>query len=428
MTQNQNYINNLLNTAIPGVYDTLFDYARSQNFWTILGTAFGSSDNRLKAESILAQWKSKNFSALPNIEVVSGTVLGNARGGYAASQNKIYLSDSFLNTATVNQIQAILLEEIGHYLDAQINLTDTRGDEGEYFSALVRGVSVSATEINRIQNENDHRTVTLNSQNIAIEEAGITLYETVKLTTLGSGFFKSSGSNYVWVTTKGANSVLNLYNGTTTLPIANSVYDIVTPGTPDNYNISNGGYNISGNTVVYAKKDGNDTEIYRYSSGTTTKLTNNTINDYAAQIAGNNVLWYANDGTDVEIFRNNGTTTTQLTNNDTDETDLKLSGSNAVWVGWDGNDYEIYLNNGTTTTQLTNNTTDDYSPVISDNKVAWFNWDGTAENLFFYNGATTTRITNNIEVYNPLVSGNQVVYSKYNGTNYYAMGTVVSDL
>ncbi|MFM6081679.1 MAG: TolB family protein, partial [Dolichospermum sp.] len=351
MTQNQNYINTLLNTAIPGVYDTLFDYARSNNFWTILGTAFGSSYNRLKAESILAQWKSKNFSALPNIQVVSGTVLGNARAGYGATQNKIYLSDSFLNTATVNQIQAILLEEIGHYLDAQINLTDTSGDEGEYFSALVRGVSVSATEINRIQNENDHRTITLNSQNIAIEEAGITLYETVKLASLGSAggaSVKSSGSNYVWVTRKGANSVLKLYNGTTTLPIANSVYDIVAV---DNYN-------ISGNTVVYAKKDGNDTEIYRYSGGTTTKLTNNTINDYAPQIAGNNVVWYANDGTDVEIFRNNGTTTTQLTNNDTDERDLKLSGSNAVWVGWDGNDYEIYLNNGTTTTQLTNNTTD----------------------------------------------------------------------
>jgi hypothetical protein len=411
MTQNQNYINNLLNTAIPGVYDTLFEYARSHNFWTILGTAFGSSYNRLKTESILAQWKSKNFSALPNIEVVSGTVLGTARAGYAASQNKIYLSDSFLNTATVNQIQAILLEEIGHYLDAQINLTDTRGDEGEYFSALVRGVSVSATEINRIQNENDHGTITLNSQNIAIEEAGITVYETVKLAilgsvSLGSASVKSSGSNYVWVARKGANSVLNLYNGTATLPIANSAYDINTPG---NYNISNGNYNISGNTVVYTKKDGNDTEIYRYSGGTTTKLTNNTINDYAPQIAGNTVLWYANDGTDVEIFRNNGTTTTQLTNNDTDERGLKLSGSNAVWVGWDGNDYEIYLNNGTPN-QLTKNTTDDYSPVISDNKVAWFNWNGTAENLFYYNGTTTTQITNNIEVYNPLVSGDKVVY------------------
>lgn len=185
MTQNRNYINNLLNTAIPSVYDTLFQYARSNNFWTILGTAFGSSYNRLKAESILAQWKSKNFSALPNIEVVSGTVLQTARGGYTASQNKIYLSDTFLKSATINQIQAILLEEIGHYLDAQINLTDTRGDEGEYFSALVRGVPISATEINRIRNENDHRTITFNGQNIAIEEAGITVYETVKLARTG---------------------------------------------------------------------------------------------------------------------------------------------------------------------------------------------------------------------------------------------------
>ena len=61
--------------------------------------------------------------------------LGNANGAYAGSTNKIYLSDSFLANATPEAISAVLLEEIGHFIDAQINQTDTPGDEP---AALIR--------------------------------------------------------------------------------------------------------------------------------------------------------------------------------------------------------------------------------------------------------------------------------------------------
>jgi len=418
MTNNQNSTK-----IISSIYDILKAYAFSNNFSKILKSAFGDNYNQLQAESIRSQWKKNNFSYLPEIKVVSASVLGKANGAYAITTNEIYLSDFFLKTASQDAINAVLLEEIGHYLDAKINPADTKGDEGEYFSALVRrGVNLSASEITRIKNEDDHVVITLNGQNITVEEAGITLYETETYTIpyySSSSTLKVSDSNLVWESRKGANSVLFMYNGLTTIPIASSVYSTIadynTPSDDGQY-ITN--YSISGNTVVYAKQDGSNTEIYRYSNGTTTKLTNNTIKDYAPQISGSNVVWYANDGTDVEIFRNNGTTTTQLTNNSTDEFDLKLSGNYAVWSGWDGNDYELYVNNGTTTTQLTNNTTDDYSPVIFDNKVAWFNWNGTAENLFFYNGTTTTQVTNNLLVFNPIVSGDKVVYDKYDGANY----------
>ncbi len=402
MTKNQNSTK-----IISSIYDILNTYAFSNNFSKILKSAFGDNYNQLQAESIRSQWKKNNFSYLPEIKVVSASVLSKANGAYATTTNKIYLSDSFLKTASQDAINAVLLEEVGHYLDAKINRADTKGDEGEYFSALVRGVNLSASEITRIKNEDDHVVITLNVQNITVEEAGITLYETSTIPYYSSfSTLKVSDSNLVWANQKGANSVLVMYNGLTSIPIASSVYSPIA------------GYSISGNTVVYAKQDVTNTEIYRYSDGTTTKLTNNTIKDYAPQISGSNVVWYANDGTDVEIFRNNGTITTQLTNNSTDEFDLKLSGNYAVWSGWDGNDYELYVNNGTTTTQLTNNTTDDYSPVISDNKVAWFNWNGTAENLFFYNGITTTQVTNNLLVFNPIVSGDKVVYDKYDGANY----------
>ncbi|MFM6006269.1 MAG: bluetail domain-containing putative surface protein [Sphaerospermopsis kisseleviana] len=401
---------------ISSIYEILKQYAISDNFWTILETAFGTNYNHHKAASIRSQWQNNNFSFLPQVQVISSSVLGTANGGYAAKGNKIYLSDTFLQSATQSQINAVLLEEIGHYLDYRINRTDTKGDEGEYFSALLRGVTLSDSEISQIQNEDDRKNITLKGRNISLEASGTTVYQTIKLGSVNYEYqyydlayrYKVSDNNVVWGSRKGANAVLYLYNDSTTIPIANTVYS----------STSQSDFSISGNTVVYAKTDGTDKEIYSYNGGVTTKLTNNSNNDYAPQISGSNIVWYSNDGTDVEIFRRNGTTTTQLTNNSFDEFDLKLSGIYAVWAGWDGNDYEIYLNNGTTTTQLTNNTTDDYSPVISANKVAWFNWNGTAENLFFNNGTTTTQLTNNAEVYNPQVSGDKVVYAKYNGTNY----------
>jgi Ca2+-binding RTX toxin-like protein len=45
-------------------------------------------------------------------------------------------------------------------------------------------------------------------------------------------------------------------------------------------------------------------------------------------------------------------------------------------------------------------------------------WNGTAENLFYYNGSATSQVTSNLDVYNPKISGDKLVYSKFDGTNY----------
>jgi hypothetical protein len=395
---------NISSLNLSSLYNQLTSFANLSNFWNRFDSVFGTSYDKAIAVKLLCQWKAKDFSQLPKIEVVSSTVLGNARAAYGTSTNTIYISDSFLKTSitTPSAIIAVLLEEIGHYIDAKINKMDTEGDEGEKFSNVVRGVTLSSSELTRIQNENDWGKITLNGKSITVEKAAPVVYETNKVASgLGSNI-QFSGTNAIWSTSKSSNNVLSFFNGTTVAPIANSVYT--------NFD----GYDISGSTIVYSKKG----EIYRYSAGTTTKLTTNAINDYKPQIDGTNIVWYANDGTDVEIFRNNGTTTTQLTNNTSDEYDLEISGNYTTWVGWDSNDYEIYLNNGTTTTQVTNNTTDDYNPVISGNKIAWFNWNGSKENLFYYNGTTTSQITTNLEVYDPKLAGDKVVYVKYDGTNY----------
>ncbi len=49
----------------------------------------------------------------------------------------------------------VLTEELGHYIDSEVNEEDTPGDEGEYFAALVSGDELSEEEIERLRGEDD---------------------------------------------------------------------------------------------------------------------------------------------------------------------------------------------------------------------------------------------------------------------------------
>ncbi|BAQ64645.1 S-layer family protein [Geminocystis sp. NIES-3709] len=149
----------------------LANFATSINFWTDFELIFGSQFDRTTAENIKDQWENQDFSSLPPIETVSQNVLGTAVAGYALSKNTIYISELFLNSSTQEQITAVLLEEIGHYVDAQINTLDTEGDEGELFSAIVRGVTLSETQLQHIREENDTATIIIQGKATEIEQA-----------------------------------------------------------------------------------------------------------------------------------------------------------------------------------------------------------------------------------------------------------------
>ncbi|MFM6673024.1 MAG: calcium-binding protein, partial [Dolichospermum sp.] len=77
-------------------------------------------------------------------------------------------------TSTAEAISAVLLEEIGHYVDAQINLSDSAGDEGAIFAALVQGNSLDTTTLQALKAEDDHATITVNGQNIQVEQQNFT--------------------------------------------------------------------------------------------------------------------------------------------------------------------------------------------------------------------------------------------------------------
>ena len=92
---------------------------------------------------------------------MSSDVLGTANGAYAISTNRIYLSDHFVSRASQQSLDAVVLEEYGHFVDTQVNGTDTAGDEGELFSTIVRGISLSVAELSRIKAEDDHGIMSL---------------------------------------------------------------------------------------------------------------------------------------------------------------------------------------------------------------------------------------------------------------------------
>ncbi|REJ50440.1 MAG: calcium-binding protein [Microcystis flos-aquae DF17] len=161
-------------SILPAVDDVLFDFAQSDGFWANLAIAFGTSYDVVKATQLRQQWQSRNFSQIPPIEVLSDEVLGTANGAYSSSTNKIYLSASFLNTASSAAIINVILEEIGHYVDAQINQVDSAGDEGAIFAELVQGNSLDVAILDALRAENDQTTIIVNGEIIQVEQADFT--------------------------------------------------------------------------------------------------------------------------------------------------------------------------------------------------------------------------------------------------------------
>jgi Ca2+-binding RTX toxin-like protein len=167
-------MNTILNSALTLTYNQLSTFSGLDNFWQVFDTAFGTQYNRSGAEILRLQWLSGDFSQLPQVEILDSNILGGANGAYASSENKIYLSANFVVTSTAETLVGTLLEEIGHFVDAHINLSDSAGDEGAIFAALVQGNSLDTQTLQALKAEDDHATITVNGQNIQVEQQNFT--------------------------------------------------------------------------------------------------------------------------------------------------------------------------------------------------------------------------------------------------------------
>lgn len=151
----------------------LEDFANSSDFYRQSTEIFGQNFNQEKLFSLQQEWQNSDFHQLPRIELVSSGELKGANGAFAEANNTIYLSEEYLqqNRERPEKIVEVILEEVGHFVDAQINSQDASGDEGAIFSALLRGMKLSPQEMASLKVEDDSNTITLADQNIQVEQS-----------------------------------------------------------------------------------------------------------------------------------------------------------------------------------------------------------------------------------------------------------------
>jgi Ca2+-binding RTX toxin-like protein len=245
---------NLLPDILNQVYQQLSLFANGNNFGQVFNTSFGSTYNITASEILRQNWQAGDFSQLPEIEVISSNILGGANGAYASSTNKIYLSDNFVATASSASLQALLLEEIGHYVDAHINIKDSAGDEGAIFSNYVMGATLSKQQLQALKSEDDQASIYINGQNILVEEQNFTgTSGNDNITGTAADDTINSGLGYDSVDGGLGNDLLivdyssNTYSGTSSYPagIGSSVYSNGVGGWNgyiSAYNNGSGGY------------------------------------------------------------------------------------------------------------------------------------------------------------------------------------------
>ncbi len=165
----------LTGQAMSEVYGDLSKFAADPDFVAKLNVPFGENWDAAAAKTLAEAWFKGDFSDIPPVKVVSSAEIGGANGAFAAATDTIYLSKEFLaeNGANPAAVADVLLEEIGHSVDARLNVTDSPGDEGAIFSRVVQGKKLSEGELQALKSEDDTATVLFNGQSISIEKATI---------------------------------------------------------------------------------------------------------------------------------------------------------------------------------------------------------------------------------------------------------------
>ena len=105
-----------------------------------------------------------------NLQIIDATNIDGLIAAYTSAApdggERIYLNASWLELATPEQIEAVLLEELGHAIDHRLNgISDSAGDEGAIFSALLRGKTPDPEAFR----DNDQRILSIDGVTVAVE-------------------------------------------------------------------------------------------------------------------------------------------------------------------------------------------------------------------------------------------------------------------
>jgi RHS repeat-associated protein len=161
------YLNNDL---VPLVRLALKGFSESADFAAKITQAFGYGANVEQGHSLINNLVTG--AVVPDIKIINTNRL-QAKGAFG--NNTIYLSQDLLNPQRSHTPEAVnvLLEEVGHYIDSQINTQDALGDEGEIFAALVQNKAITPDALATLQASDDHGILNIDGNNIAVEHADL---------------------------------------------------------------------------------------------------------------------------------------------------------------------------------------------------------------------------------------------------------------
>ena len=162
---------NTLKSLLPNWYALLQGWALDGSLTAAAQEALLLDGEPKALKNLVSQWAAGDYSGLPPIVLLSSADINGAKGAYAISTGTIYLNADWLATATQEAVNAVLTEELGHYLDGLLNTVDTSGDEGEYFSDLLREVVLTDSQKSFLRAENDGGSVKADGTTLGVEFA-----------------------------------------------------------------------------------------------------------------------------------------------------------------------------------------------------------------------------------------------------------------
>jgi hypothetical protein len=124
--------------------------------------ALGLTGEPQALQALVSQWAAGDFLALPPLVLLPAGAMPGAAGAYATTTRTIYLNQDWLQENSTEQALAVLTEELGHHLDGLLHATDTPGDEGELFAALLLDpAGLSGTQQEGLRQQDDHASLPL---------------------------------------------------------------------------------------------------------------------------------------------------------------------------------------------------------------------------------------------------------------------------
>jgi hypothetical protein len=164
--------NATLSIALEEVQIYLRKFSSSPEFISKMRIAFGGSFATETALKLGEDWGKGDLSDLPAIEVVPSAIVNGANGAYAGDTNRIYLSEKFLaeNGDKIEAVTSVILEEIGHSIDRLLNNSDSLGDEGAIFAAVVLGKNFDDRELVHLKAEDDRAKIVIDGEILAVEQ------------------------------------------------------------------------------------------------------------------------------------------------------------------------------------------------------------------------------------------------------------------